>query len=102
MSSACCSNRPRQPARRMDIGKPPRDGKRHRNRQVREEGFSLSDIAIDEFGAIVVAGVAINIQHAMPPIEKAADDESSNSPTAAVTAMRRDEDIGRVPNVIAT
>ena len=48
-----------------------------------KKGFSLSDIAIDEFGAIVVAGVAINIQHAMPPIEKAADDESSNSPTAA-------------------
>jgi hypothetical protein len=51
--------------------------------ELGKERFSLANIAIDEPGAIVVAWTTINVQDAMPPIEKVADDESSDSPTAA-------------------
>ncbi len=48
-----------------------------------KEGLALADIAIDESGARVVAGAAIEVQDPMSPIEKATDDESSNPAAAA-------------------
>ena len=51
--------------------------------QHAEEGLALADIAIDESGAIVVAGAAIKVQDLVPTVQKVTDDESSNPPTAA-------------------
>src|ERR1700722_2981667 len=48
-----------------------------------EDGVALADIAIDKAGAVVVAGLAVDIQDKMSPIEKRADDESSDPPAAA-------------------
>jgi hypothetical protein len=47
------------------------------------EGVAVADIAVDEMGAIVIAGPAVEIEDAMAAVEKVADDESSDPPTAA-------------------